>query len=184
MLRLATGVGVLNILGIDLTHTVVQGRRLTTGLSRPAFGLGAPAVVLGRHFVLLALDFCRRSLPLGLKGLPVIRLCFILSLAGALRPILGTRLGFLLSCKALRLPCRLLFFPGAFASFARILSRLHVRSHLLLRRLLCGRGGGFLGREGLPVGLGLSARFLGPGRCFFCTCGGVRGARRFFLRSS
>ena len=90
MLRFAARVGVLNILGVDLTHTVVQGRRLTTGLSRPALGLGAPAVVLGRHFVLLALDFCRRGLPLGLEGLPVVSLRLILGLAGALRPILGT----------------------------------------------------------------------------------------------
>ena len=106
-------------------------------MGRPALSLGAPAVVLGRH-VVLGLDFRRRSLPLGLEGLPVVGLRLVLGLAGALRPILGTRLGLLLPCKALRLPCRLFFFPGAFAGFARILSRLHVRSHLLLRRFLCG----------------------------------------------
>ena len=152
-------------------------------MGRAALGLGAPTVVLGRHVVLLALDFRRRGLPLGLEGLAVVGLRLVLGLACALRPILGTRFGLLLPCKALRLPCRLFFFPGAFAGFARVLCRLHVRSHLLLCRFQCGRGGGFLGREGLPIGLGLSSRFLGPGRCFFCTCGSVRGARSFFLRS-
>ena len=111
---------------------------------------------------------------------------------------MGTRFGLLLPCKSLRLPRRLFFFPGAFPRLACVFCCLHVRSHLLLRRLLrgriCGaslrtgllrftRGGRFLGRKGLPIGLGLSARFLGPGRCFFCTCGSVRGARSFFFRS-